>query len=372
MRKTLFKWHSYGALIAMLPLLIISITGSILVFKVEIDSLLRPSHMVVDATATSERVSLDTLMQTTLAANPGYELGGWELFDDKHRSDAGYLIKHGTEQWEKIYINQYNGELLSVSQPIGHYITDWLLELHYTFLLDVKGAWVGFAAALIMLFLGISGIILYRRFWAKLFTMRFKAVKRVLFSDIHKFIGILSSPILIVMAFTGGYWNIAGILHEINEHGDGAHVYITAPLHSPEISFESLRLKSHAEIPSYQAGYLAMPHEPERDITFYGAVQSSNPLHSEYASTVSFDKTTGKLLNKQDIREAGLLMVFLDSFRKLHFGYFGGLITRIIWCIVGLMPVLLGFTGLYLYWNRRQQKSASKRARVAIDSQPVA
>ncbi|WP_153916324.1 PepSY-associated TM helix domain-containing protein [Shewanella sp. TC10] len=369
MRKTLFKWHSYGALIAMLPLLIISITGSILVFKVEIDSLLRPAHMVVDAQPTSQRVSLDSLMQTTLAANPGYELGGWELFDDKQRSDAGYLIKHGTEEWQKIYINQYSGELLSQAQPMGHYITDWLLELHYTFLLEVKGAWVGFAAALIMLFLGVSGIILYRRFWAKIFTMRFKAVKRVLFSDIHKFIGILSSPVLIIMAFTGGYWNIAGILHEINEHGDGGHVYITAPLHSPDISFESLRLQSSQEIPSYQAGYLAMPHEPGRDITFYGDVDSNNPFNSEYASTVSFDKTSGELLTKQDIREAGFLMVFLDSFRKLHFGYFGGLITRIVWCIVGLMPVLLGFTGLYLYWSRRQQKLKSKRTRLDMDAQ---
>ena len=371
MRKTLFKWHSYGALIAMLPLLIISITGSILVFKVEIDSLLRPSHMVVDATTTSQRVSLDTLMQTTLAANPGYELGGWELFDDKQRSDAGYLIKRGTEEWEKIYINQYSGELLSQAHPMGHFITDWLLELHYTFLLEVKGAWLGFAAALVMLFLGISGIILYRRFWAKIFTMRFKAVRRILFSDIHKFIGILSSPILLIMAFTGGYWNIAGILHEINEHADGGHVYITAPLHSPDISFEALRVQSTKEIPSYRAGYLAMPHEPDGDITFYGEVQSSNPLNSEYASTVSFDKTTGQLLNKQDIREAGFLMVFLDSFRKLHFGYFGGLITRIIWCFIGLMPVILGGTGLYLYWSRRRQKMSSKRARVAIDTQPA-
>ncbi|WP_144212371.1 PepSY-associated TM helix domain-containing protein [Shewanella donghaensis] len=363
MRKTLFKWHSYGALVAMLPLLIISITGSILVFKVEIDSLLRPAHMLVNASDTSPRVNLDTLMATTLKANPSFELGGWELFDDKQRSDAAYLIKRGTEDWSKVYINQYSGDLLSEPQSMDHYITDWLLELHYSFLLHTNGAIVGFVAALMMLFLGISGIILYRRFWAKLFTLRFKAVRRILFSDIHKFIGILSSPILIVMAITGGYWNIAGILHEVNEHADGEHIYITAPLHSPDISFEALRLQSSTEIESYRAGYLAMPHEPDRQISFYGEVDSNNPLNSEYASMVKFDRATGSLISKQDIREAGFLMVFLDSFRKLHFGYFGGLISRIIWCIVGLMPVLLGFTGLYLYWTRRSLKQASKRSR---------
>ena len=363
MRKSLFKWHSYGALIAMLPILIMSITGSILVFKVEIDSLLRPNHMLVEAQSSTPRISLDTLMQTTLSDNPEYELGGWELYDDKSRSDAAYLIKRGTEDWYKIYINQYTGQTLSKANPMDHFITDWLLELHYSFLLHVKGASVAFIAALIMLFLGISGMIIYRRFWAKLFTLRLGAVKRILYSDIHKMVGIISSPVLIILAFTGAYWNISGIIHEVTEHGDGEHVYITHPLYRADISFEALHQQSINEISSFKAGYLAMPHEPDRDITFYGKVDSNNPLNSEYSSMVSFDKTTGQLLSKQDIREADLLTVFLDSFRKLHFGYFGGLITRIIWCVLGLMPVILAFTGLYLYWQRRQSKVQSKQKR---------
>ncbi|QIR15786.1 PepSY-associated TM helix domain-containing protein [Shewanella aestuarii] len=366
MRKTLFKWHSYGALIAMLPILIMSITGSILVFKVEIDTLLRPTHMSVNESESSNRQSLDTLMTSVLGNNPDYELGGWELFDDKSRSDAAYLIKRGTEDWYKVYVNQYQNKLLSTPQPMDHYITDWLLELHYSFLLHVKGASVAFVMALIMLFLGISGIIIYRRFWAKLFTLRLNAVKRILYSDIHKMIGIISSPILIILAFTGAYWNISGIIHEVTEHGDGKHLYITAPLHSPDISFEALRRQSTKEIASFQAGYLAMPHEPDRDITFYGSVETANPLNSEYSSIVSFDKSTGELISKQDIREAGFLLVFLDSFRKLHFGYFGGLFTRIIWCILGLMPVFLAFTGLYLYLQRRKTQQQAKQNRQGL------
>ncbi|WP_394129355.1 PepSY-associated TM helix domain-containing protein [Shewanella maritima] len=363
MRKSLFKWHAYSALIAMLPLLIISITGSILVFKVEIDSLLRPEHMRVDVPPHTQRQSLDTLMQNVLTKHTGYELGGWELFDDKQRSDAGYLIKHGTDEWSKIYVNQYSGQLLSTPQNMQHYITDWLLELHYSFLWHVKGASIAFVSALMMLFLGISGMLLYRRFWVKLFTMRFNAVKRILFSDIHKFVGITASPILLVVAFTGAYWNISGIIHEVTEHADGEHFHIVAPLHSPDISFEALRVSSAEQIASYRANYLAMPHEPDRDITFYGEVDNKNLFSSEYSSIVKFDKTTGELLEKTDIRDAGMLHVIVDSFRKLHFGYFGGLFTRILWCIMGLMPVILGVTGLYLFWQRQRQQLSAKRNR---------
>ncbi|AZG74953.1 PepSY-associated TM helix domain-containing protein [Shewanella livingstonensis] len=359
MRKSLFKWHSYGALIAMLPLLVISITGSILVFKVEIDSLLRPAHMIVDATPSTSRVSLDTLMNTLLVANPEFELGGWEIFDDKSRSDAGYIIRRGTEDWSKVYINQYSGQLLSEPQSLEHYLTDWLLELHYTFLFHVAGTSVALVVGIIMLFLGISGMIIYRRFWAKLFTLRFKAVRRILFSDIHKFIGILSSPVLIIIALTGVYWNFISIQHELTEHANSEQTYVTAPRHNPEISFEALMQQTEVEMTSYKAGYLTMPFEAGRDITFYGKVDSSNPFNSEYASFVSFDRTTGLLLAKQDIRQADTLSVFLDSFRKLHFGYIGGLFTRIIWCIVGLMPMILAFTGLYLYWYRRKKRVKS-------------
>lgn len=363
MRKHLFKWHSYAALITMLPLVIISITGSILVFKVEIDSWLRPAHMQVDSSDSSQRQNLDDLMEEVLAKNTDFELGGWELFDDKIRTDAGYLIKRNTDQWFKVYINQYTKALLSSPQPMDHYLTDWLLELHYSFLLHLKGAVLGLICALIMLFLGISGIILYRHFWRKLFTLRYNSAKRILFSDIHKFIGIISSPVLILTALTGAYWNLIGIIHEIDEHSGDEHSYITQPLYSPDISFESLRLQSGNEIANFQAGYLAIPHEAEEQIVFYGEVPSSNPFNSEYASLVTFDKITGKLVGTHDIRTADTLSVFLDSFRKLHFGYFGGILTRILWCLLGLMPVFLAFTGLYLYWQRKKPRKKPRHSR---------
>ncbi|MBD1388789.1 PepSY domain-containing protein [Neiella sp. HB171785] len=357
MRKKLFKWHSYGAIIALLPIFIVSITGSILVFKVELDTLLRPEHMSVAAQPNAPRMPLDQMMQQVVTTHTDFELAGWELFDDKRRSDAGYLMMRGTDDWYKIYLDQYQGKLLSEPQPMGHYLTDWLLDLHYTFLLHTQGAVVGFVVALVMLFLGISGVVLYRRFWAKLFTLRLSAAKRILYSDFHKFTGIISSPVLIIIAFTGAYWNFVVLQHEA-EHALEGHHYIEAPYHSPEISFEALRLQAEQELATFKAGYLSIPHEPDEQITFWGEVATGNPLTSEYASTVTFDKSTGELIATFDIREASNTAVVLDSFRKLHFGYFAGLPSRIIWCVLGLMPVLLGITGLVMYLIRKRKINA--------------
>jgi uncharacterized iron-regulated membrane protein len=54
--------------------------------------------------------------------------------------------------------------------------------------------------------------------------------------------------------------------------------------------------------------------------------------------------------------------MFDDITRKLHFGYFAGIWSKVIWCISGLSPVLLAITGLLMYLLRRSPKK-QRRAR---------
>ncbi|WP_372765371.1 PepSY domain-containing protein, partial [Litorivivens sp.] len=69
--RLLFKIHSWSALAVCLPLLLICLTGSILVFKHEIDTLLM--HDKVRVIPEGERQSLDTLLAKTNALYPNYE-----------------------------------------------------------------------------------------------------------------------------------------------------------------------------------------------------------------------------------------------------------------------------------------------------------
>ena len=365
MRKKLFKWHSVSALIALIPLMVIAVTGSILVFKVEIDTWLMPAHMTVTAEQSTPRLNLNTLISTVETANPDYLMGSWELFDDKSRADTAYIIEKETGHWYKLYLNQYSGELLSQPVSVVHDITDWLLSLHYTFLLDFTGTVLGSIFAIILLFLGVSGIFLYRQFWKKLFTLRFGAAKRIFYSDVHKFIGITSSPVLIILAITGGYFNIAAVVHEVSEHIE-PHPLLTQPLYSETLDFQQLVTQSKKDVQDFKATYFIFPFEPELHITFFGEVPTNNPLISEYASTVTYDRETGALMAAQDIRQASTISVVIDTFRKLHFGYFAGIPSKIIWCVLGLTPLWLSLTGLYFYWFRKSKRPRKVFSKVAV------
>lgn len=358
MRKKIFKWHSISALIALVPLFIISITGSILVFKIEVDYLLMPEKTTAITEETTPRLSIDSLIESVNKAHPDFVVGSWELFDDKYRADAAYLIKKGTDEWHKLYINQYTGEVLAPPVDVSHYFTDWLLDLHYKFLLETSGATVGAVVAILFLFLGGSGIYLYRNFWKHFFTLRFGKARKIFFSDIHKMVGIVSSPIILILAFTGGYWNISEVIHEVSEHAFEEHYLIEGPLHNTDLSLQTIIDEQPTHLGDFVSTYMVLPFEPDLNITFYGKVDSNNPLHSEYASTLTYNAQTGEMMHIGDVRTNPTLHVIVDSFRKLHFGYFGGLTSKIIWCVIGLSPLILGFTGLYLYLVRTRRISS--------------
>lgn len=364
MRKQLFKWHSISALIALIPLIVISVTGSILVFKVEIDSWLMPDHMVVTQKSAVPRVNFDELIDKVEAEHQGFVLGSWELFDNNQRADAAYLIDKADGQWHKMYVDQYAGELLSSPVHVTHDITDWLLSLHYTFLLGFTGTTLGFVFSVILLFLGVSGLVLHRQFWKKLFTLRFSAAKRIFFSDLHKFIGVTSAPVILILAITGGYWNASEILHEAEHHIEN-EPHLTAKVYNDELQFQRLLEQSEHEIKGYRATYMTFPYEADLPIVFFGDVPNKNVLSSEYSSTVTFDKQTGELIAKSDVREMGGFFYYVDMFRKLHFGYFAGLPSKIIWCVLGLSPLWLALTGLYFYWFRKRKSNKARRESTA-------
>ena len=369
MRKTLFKIHSWVALIAIIPLIVISITGSVLVFKSEIDGLLMPnSHFVVKALP--ERLPIDKLIAKTERTYPNYIVASWEIFNDD-TADRVYLIKRGTEQWAKLHLNQYTGDILS--EPVGtsHYFTDWFLELHYTFLLnDFKnlpgqtGTVLGFFFAVFLLVLGISGLIIYRKFWRRLFSVRWRATLQIVLSDIHKMTGVLGSPIIIILAITGGYFNWAVWYHEVIEHAQEEHYVLTNPLYSHDISLQQILDDSKKQISTFNGTFLVLPLEPDENITLFGEVSTTNPLASEYANTITYNKLTGEHMANWDIREVGIGWQVIDSFRKLHFGYFAGLVSKILWAVIGLSPVWLAGTGFYLWLTRRARKKQSRQNRL--------
>ena len=364
MRKYLFKLHGYLALTALIPIVIVSLTGCLLVFKFEIDSLLMPKTAVISEEGKS-RLPLNVLVPLVNNLNPEFEIGSWELFDEGYEADRIYLIKRGQEYWYKIFFNPYTGEQLSQPQYINHYLTDWLVELHYTFLLNdlweehhQLGTVLGLIVALLLTVVGITGLIIYRKFWRTYFHFSLGKNRRTKYREIHRQFGLWLSPLYLILGATGLYFNLVSFLHEQEEHADGGHYIMQDRLYNDQIDFDLFLAASSNYIVDFRPTYLLFPFEPELDFTLFGEVPTANIFASNYSSTIGYSKQSGEFISAYDIRDQGVLPQLADSIRELHFGNFAGLSSKLPYALAGLSIFVSCLTGFFIWLMRKKYISS--------------
>lgn len=355
-KQTVWRTHSVLGLIAGLGLLVIGLTGSVLMFSKEIDGALHPEVVRVQPPEGNERLAMDELVARMASAFPGHRLMGWVPGEDAHSSDRVWLKLPGDEHWLAAAIDPYTGKILSRPAESGSTFTGWILELHYTLLADHVGLALVGIFALCLFLLGLSGLWLYRDFFRNFFRLRWRSSTRILFSDLHKFVGINSVVFNLILGFTGAWWNLTHVIgHLVEEEAPAgsAEVAEVGPPPSEWASLDSMLGDASARIDGFEANYIGLPNAPENAFFLYGRHGGAGVLRSPHGSMVSYE-STGDFREATDVREASLWAQFLDTFVPLHFGTFGGWPIRILWSLGGLAPGTLAVTGFVLWFRRRR------------------
>lgn len=366
MRKRLWQFHSWLGLVAGLGLIVIGLTGSLLVFHDDIEAWLNPEIISVTPTPAG-RLPASALLAAANRQLPGHEVAGWLYqLDEPGQADLLYVRKHRAPEWLIATVNPYTGEMLAGPRLGTTTFTGWMLELHYAFLADHTGAFIAGLFGLGLFLLGATGVYLYRDFWKNLFTFRVGRSARILFSDIHKFIGITSVAFNLILGFTGAYWNLTHVIGEWIQGHDDDKPASSVRLYAEPLDLDALIADTAQRIPGYRAGFVSLPSEEGWPITFYGQAPG-HFLTGPYGSTVNYDAQTHAFKEAHDIRQAGLWARIADTFTPLHYGTFGGLTVKILWTLGGLTPGALAITG-FILWRLRRRPSPrpSSSARPAI------
>ncbi len=356
MRKRLWQLHSWLGLVAGLGLLVIGLTGGVLMFHDELETLFNPEAVRVEPTPAG-RLPAAELLAAANRQLPGHEVSGW-LFrdtDEARLADLLYVRRHGSAEWLVATLDPYTGKILAGPRAGTETLTGWLLDLHYTFFAGHAGTLLVGIFGLLLCALGVSGVWLYREFWKHLFTLRWGRGARLLFSDLHKFIGISSVAFNLIVGFTGAYWNITHLAgHWIEGHDDDKPTPARR-LYAEPLDLDALRADATRRIPGFQPRYLSLPWEEgdQAALTFWGEVPG-HFLRGPYGSTVAYDARTHAFTAAHDIREAGRWANIVDAFVPLHYGTFGGLPVKILWSLGGLTPGALAVTG-FLLWRLRKR-----------------
>ncbi len=358
MTKRLWQLHSWLGLICGVGLLVIGLTGSLLVFHDEIEALLHPRMMQVQPSAAG-RLPLDRLIGTMTRAFPDYEITFWSVYPRAQYADFAYVVRHGEREARVASIDPFTGEILAAPTNTNGTFTGWMLNLHYKFFVGTIGVAITAVLAILLCLLGFTGFWLYRGFWKNFFRLRWRKSARIFFSDFHKTIGISSVAINLILGITGAYFNYVELSNYLRSGGVPLPIRPAGRFYSETISFDRLLAMAQETLAGFKLSYLAFPQAPNGSILLGGNLPTRNPLRSAYGSSATFDAKTGALQTAVDMRHAPALIQILDTVVPLHFGLFGGLPVKILWCLAGLSPGLLAISGSLIWWQRRRRRTPS-------------
>lgn len=187
--------HTWSGLVFGWLLFAIFLTGTLAVFDKEIDTWMRPeapAHQVTQVDAAQRALAYLAIHHPDASA--------WNIGLPTERSpnlvvSAGEQRRGGGEQ-----LDPRTGERIEVRETAGG---SFFFRFHFTFDLPRNiGIWVVGLAAMAMLALLVSGIIIHKKFFKEFFTFRPAKGQRS-WLDAHNAAGVLVLPFHLMIAYTG-------------------------------------------------------------------------------------------------------------------------------------------------------------------------
>jgi uncharacterized iron-regulated membrane protein len=368
LRRALFQIHLWTGIAIALYAIVIGLTGSALVFKTELD---RAAHPAIYAVPTQQRaVSFESAVRQIEAARPQWTAFALRNFEGPGAADLLMRPTTGalTPNYRVVSFNPYTGQVL-LDRLRYEGVLGFLDNLHVYLLSGETGLLVSGWMALGLLILCITGLVLWwpgvQRWAAALLLHRRSNWWRLNF-DLHTVIGFWSCAALLIVIVTGldfAFPGPSGKLIELvtgkgwRDTGVSLEAAAKPPAHMQMMTLDQAIDASRRALPANAPpGYLQFPSRPGTPFRVTGYYTGAAPYSQLVRILV--DSRSGALLASTDTRDQDFGSRLEQYFVALHFGLFGGdgllgLVVKVLWVLLGLVPALLAVTGILMFWNRK-------------------
>lgn len=325
-------------------LLLLSITGSMLVFSDEIDHALYANAYHV--TPETQRKPLQELMQQAQQALPGHPYLAFVRLPQAADESTVLRAEYAADHKVYIFLNPYTGKILQQYSNTDH-LTGYVLYLHFSLLSGKTGATIVLIAA-IGLFLSIlTGIFIYRHAIGKVLTFRVKLEwhsRTRRWRNLHRILGVWALLFNLLIVFTGFMMEL-----KVLDARKNTKISYTAVPFSGD--YEPLLIKAKASIPGFEIVGVRPPRKAGEPIRIMGHAHES-AFFGEYSSSVFMD-AGGNIKKAMNFSKATFGDKFNACIAPLHFGNYGGILLKIIYSLLALTPGVLSVSG-FLIWYRRK------------------
>ena len=373
LHQTLYRWHAWTGLFGGLFLLFLCVTGSVAVFRPEIERAADWGDFdfrTPGTAAGAPPLPLEEAMRRVQAADPGADVVG-----GAYAPPPGSAAAHGPAY--RFTVRRPGGSLVLLVDPAtadvlasgdpGRGWGNFVRQLHVRFLYgSFWGRWVAGFFGIVLVFSTVSGLIIYTRFNANSWKPMLRRGRgaRIVSADLHKIVGFASLAFNLVFGVTGAVLGLEGIYYRYFGERDPAVTGPRVARLAPEVLGAALR-RTGELLPGTTVTRFASAHARQGTFTVY-AEHPAAALVRENASHVTFD-TAGRVLEVYDAAAAPAAARAYYAMEPLHFGRLGGALwVKLLWAVMGLAGGFLSVSGFVIYaarkWKSRRPAPAAARA----------
>jgi uncharacterized iron-regulated membrane protein len=202
-RKVSFQIHLWAGIGVGLYVFVVCVTGSALVFRVELANLLS-APVTVEGSGTP--LSDETLSEAARRAYPGYQADILYRSNDPKAAVVVSMVR-GDEEKHRLF-DPFTGEDLGPSVRLGMKILAWTLDLHDNLLAGETGRLVNGVGGLLLALLALTGAVIWWpgiKNWKRSLTIH-RGVNWKRFTwDLHSSMGFWAFAMTFMWAVTGFY-----------------------------------------------------------------------------------------------------------------------------------------------------------------------
>ncbi len=348
--KIVYSLHRISGLIGGLFILILTITGSILVVDTQVDAIINPPKQQVEPIGV--RQSYDQLLATLRREFPAAKLRSLRLPESDAPQPVRVDLMVGRVR-QRVDMNPYTGSIIGVQNVDDAFIRR-VRELHENLLLEPVGGYVMGLAGICLLASVLTGTWYYRRSLFSVFRIgiRWKKPRRIVYADLHKWLGMVTLLFMLGMSATGVFFHWEQIERAIGE-GERRERPQTAKTQSTLFAVDAAVSKTKAAFADFKPQIIQFPNPGDTVLAIRGNFPNSIRLLGKYNVEANVDVRTGQIVSSFDARDAGLEYKAEHIFEELHFGRYGGWASQLLYIFLALATAVVTVTGLALWWLKR-------------------
>jgi uncharacterized iron-regulated membrane protein len=210
LRKALFQVHLWTGIGLGIYILLMSVSGSAVVFRRELSRWLSREPRVLVGSAA--RMTEGQLRQIALRAFPDSHVTRVYLRKNPDQAAEIWLERRGATS-QRLF-NPYTGADMGDSLRWGFRFTLWLVNLHDNLLLGQTGLWINAAGGIFTLLLCLTGAVIWWpgiESWRRSLSFRLKASPKGFDWTLHSALGFWTFAFFFMWAVSGIYLSIPSV-----------------------------------------------------------------------------------------------------------------------------------------------------------------